>query len=255
MQKRCLGKTEIEVSKIGLGTVKFGRNQGLKYPSAFELPSDQALDELLNGAAELGINFLDTAPAYGTSEERLGKLLKTKRRQWVISTKVGESFKDGISSFDFSPKAVRHSIERSLKRLNTDYLDIVLAHSNGEDQRIIEEEEIFLTLDTLKKEGKLRAYGMSTKTVTGGLLTIAQSDVAMVTFNPTWPNEREVIRTAHQQRKGILIKKALASGHLQTISSENPLENAMHFIFSEPGVTSAIIGTINLSHLKQLKNY
>ena len=86
MQKRKIGSSEIFVSAMGLGTVKFGRNTQVKYPCKFELPSDQDLTKLLKETYSLGINFLDTAPAYGTSEERIGKLLKGWRKSWVLST-------------------------------------------------------------------------------------------------------------------------------------------------------------------------
>jgi len=241
----------MEVSVIGLGTVKFGRNQGVKYPTAFTLPTDAMLADLLNVAADIGINLLDTAPAYGTSEERLGKLLQGKRDHWIITTKVGEEFMDGKSQFDFSSHAVTSSIERSLKRLQTDYLDIVLVHSNGDDQTIIEQETIFETLAALKKSGKIRAYGMSVKTVTGGLLTIDHADLAMVTFNPTYTDEREVIAHAKAKQKGIFIKKALVSGHLQQLHSTDPVTDSLRFIFAEPGVTSVIVGTINPKHLRE----
>lgn len=247
MQKRCLGQTGIEVSIIGLGTVKFGRNQGVKYPSAFTLPSDQALQDLISCAREIGINLLDTAPAYGASEERIGKLLSKSRHEWVLSTKVGEEFIDGISQYDFSRQATIQSVERSLKKLKTDYLDIVLVHSNGDDQHIIEEENIFETLEKLKDQGKIRAYGMSTKTIAGGLLTVDCADVAMVTYNPNETADKEVIAYAQQKQKGILIKKAFASGHLTTSVAEN-----MRHVFAQRGVTSIIIGTINLNHLKEV---
>lgn len=244
MQKRIIGHTDIAVSVIGLGTVKFGRTENLKYPHGFCLPTDNELDYLLAIASELGINLLDTAPAYGTSEERLGKALKGRRQQWVICTKAGEMFSHGASAFDFSPTAICHSIEQSLRRLNTDYLDVVLVHSNGEDQRIIEQDKVFDTLERCKKDGKVRAFGMSSKTVAGGLQTIDCADVAMVTFNPSYVDEREVIRYAQQNQKSIFIKKAFASGHLPTKSS-------LDFIFAEAGVTSVIIGTINPEHLRE----
>jgi aryl-alcohol dehydrogenase-like predicted oxidoreductase len=250
LQKRRIGKSAIEVSVIGLGTVKFGRNQGVSYPTSFALPTDNEIETLLHCATELGINLLDTAPAYGTSEERLGKLLQANRHDWIISTKVGEEFVDGESRFDFSPEAIRHSIERSLKRLRTDYLDIVFVHSNGDDLYLIEEETIFLVLEAYKKAGKIRAYGMSTKTIAGGLLTVDKSDLAMVTFNPVYTAEREVITHAHQHQKGVFIKKAFASGHLQT-GTEDAVGDAMRYIFAEPGVTSVIVGTINPAHLQQ----
>jgi len=71
--RRALGATGLEVSALGLGTVKFGRNTGVKYPAGFELPSAAEIGELLAVARDLGINLLDTAPAYGSSEERIGK--------------------------------------------------------------------------------------------------------------------------------------------------------------------------------------
>lgn len=242
MQKRRLGQTNIDVSVIGLGTVKFGRNQGVKYPQTFDLPDDAEVINLLSLAKDLGINLLDTAPAYGSSEERLGKLL-TQRQDWVITTKVGEEFSHNQSHFDFSATAIQNSIDRSLRRLKTDYLDVVLVHSSGDDERIIRQDHVFSTLEQLKQAGKLRAYGMSTKTVAGGLLTLQHADVAMVTFNPTYTDEREVIAYAQQAKKGILIKKAFASGH-------HVAGNILSFISDEPGVTSIIVGTLSAEHLK-----
>lgn len=245
MQLNRLGKTDIEVSLIGLGTVKFGRQHGVKYPHAFTLPTDAEILQLLASAEELGINLLDTAPAYGTSEERLGTLLHGQRHRWVIATKAGEEF-DGVNShYDFSPQAITASVERSLQRLRTDYVDIVLIHSNGDDVRIIEEDHVFSTLAALKKAGKIRAYGMSTKTIAGGLLTVDLADVAMVSYSADYTDERDVLTHAQKLQKGTFIKKALASGHAQKPS------DAMKFACTTPGVTSVIIGTINPEHLRE----
>jgi aryl-alcohol dehydrogenase-like predicted oxidoreductase len=253
LQKRKLGKTGQLISIIGLGTVKFGRNQGVKYPAPFELPTDQVIKNLLANACDLGINLIDTAPAYGTSEERLGKHLYgiQSRDKWVISTKVGETFVDGISRFDFSKEAVRESVDRSLKRLRTDYLDIVLVHSDGRDVEIILEDEIFLTLEDLKKEGKARAFGMSSKTIEGGCLTLESSDVAMVEFNQANPDQQKVIEYASALQKGIFIKKALHSGHLSKIGTLDPVSHAMQFIFAQKSITSVIVGTLDPTHLKE----
>ncbi len=252
MKLQLLGSTGIEVSRIGLGTVKIGRNQNVHYPENFSLPSDQEVMALLDFAKQSGINLLDTAPAYGQSEERLGKLLKNQRDEWIISTKAGEEFVDGKSHFDFSPNAIQKSIERSLKRLNTDMIDILLIHSNGEDKKIIEENQVFSTLEKLKQSGKIRAFGMSTKTLEGGLLAVDRSDVVMVTYNPIHTEEKSVIEHAYAKKKGIFIKKALASGHLSKISGDNPVQTAMQFIFKEPGVTSVILGTLNPDHLREV---
>jgi aryl-alcohol dehydrogenase-like predicted oxidoreductase len=250
LKHTMLAATGISVSSIGLGTVKFGRNEQVQYPEAFDLPSDKEILNLLSCAQDCGINLLDTAPAYGNSEERLGKLLKKQRKNWVLGTKVGEEFVDGASIYDFSPKHTIHSIDRSLQRLNTDYLDIVLVHSNGEDAKIIAEHEIFATLALLKKSGKIRAFGMSTKTVEGGLMAVDVADIVMVMHNPIYTTELPVIKHAQQHKKGIFIKKAFASGHLQKIPGSDPVRAAMQFIFQEPAVSSVIVGTLNQDHLR-----
>ncbi|MDP2140118.1 MAG: aldo/keto reductase [Gammaproteobacteria bacterium] len=252
LQKNPLGSTGLTVSCLGLGTVKIGRNEGVKYPAGFELPDDQQVRQILHLTRELGINLIDTAPAYGSSEERLGTLL-TQRHEWVICSKVGEEFADGKSFFDFSGKHVRRSIERSLKRLRTDYLDIVLVHSDGNDEDIIRSTDCLDVLNRCKEEGLLRSFGLSTKTVAGGLLAVQQSDVVMVTYNPTATADDEVIDLAHAQNKGVLIKKAFNSGHSMAESSaaNDPVKANLEFIFARAGVSSVIVGTINPVHLRQ----
>lgn len=254
MKQVYLGQTDILVSQIGLGTVKFGRNQSVKYPKLFDLPSDDEIVTLLSYANSFNVNLLDTAPAYGISEERLGKLI-TNRRDWIISTKVGEEFVNGKSHYDFSKTHIKKSIDRSLKKLKTEYLDIVLVHSNGDDKKIIEEDNVFEVLAKLKKAGKIRAFGMSTKTIEGGMLTVDLADVVMVTYNPVERGEKKVIEYAQEKQKGVFIKKGLASGHLRKIPGDDPVKTAIEFIFQQSGITSLIIGTLNKSHLEQAVTY
>ena len=249
LTKRQLGPSGIDVSVLGLGTVKFGRNQEVKYPATFSLPSDQELVAMLNQARSLGINLLDTAPAYGSSEQRLGRLL-TDRQDWVICTKVGEEFLNGKSYYDFSETHVRHSVERSLRNLNTDYLDIVLVHSDGNDMHIIESTACLPTLMDLKEKGLIRAVGMSTKSLDGGLKAVELSDLVMVTYNPSTTDDAEVIRYANSLNKGVLIKKALNSGHVAT-AGENSIENNLIFALTPAGVSSVIVGTISPEHLRE----
>lgn len=253
MNPRPLGKTGLQVSPIGWGTVKLGRDQQVKYPAGFALPDERQAADLLTLARELGINLIDTAPAYGTSEERLGRLLGKQRHEWVICTKVGEDFSAGESTFDFSAARMRFSIERSLRRLQTDYLDLVLVHSDGRDLELIDRYEVFAHLEELKRAGWIRAYGMSTKTLAGGLAAAEHSDVVMVTYNPWHQEEVAVIDACQQRGKGVLIKKALASGHLAasgTNLDEDPVQASLQLIFNHPGVSSAIVGTINPHHLR-----
>ncbi|OGT19798.1 MAG: aldo/keto reductase [Gammaproteobacteria bacterium RBG_16_57_12] len=246
---RPLGRTGILVSVLGLGTVKIGRNQQVKYPDGFELPDDAAVRNLLALARELGINLIDTAPAYGSSEERLGRLLPD-RQDWVIVTKVGESFEHGQSSFDFSARATRASVERSLRRLGREMLDVVLVHSDGNDMHIIEHEGVLGELARLKQEGLIKAYGLSGKTCAGGLWSVEHCDVVMATCNRQDTHDLPVIAAAHRARKGVLIKKGLQSGHAGHQAGADGVEDAIRYVLSQAGVSSIIVGTINPGHLR-----
>lgn len=243
--RRRFGSTDIYLSPLGLGTVKLGRNTGVKYPESFQIPNDVAAADLIARARVLGINLIDTAPAYGTSEERLGKLLRGQRDDWVICTKVGEEFVNGHSHFDFGAEHTRFSIERSLQRLCTDHLDIVLIHSDGNDLAIIENGEALDTLARCQREGLIRAYGMSTKTVEGGITAAKISDAVMATYHVDYTAEQPVLDFCHKQHKGVLVKKAFASGHATDPAS------ALRFVLRQAGVTSVIVGTINPQHLQQ----
>jgi aryl-alcohol dehydrogenase-like predicted oxidoreductase len=245
---RPLGSTDLQVSPLGLGTVKLGRDQGVKYPSGFTIPDDRAAAALLAQARELGINLLDTAPAYGVSEQRLGPLLRGQRHDWVICSKVGEEFVDGASRFDFSAAHTRISVQRSLRRLETDYLDLVLVHSDGNDLEVLEHTGVYTELQQLKQEGLIRAFGFSGKTVAGGLKALEDGDCAMVTYNLAEQGEQPVLDYAAVHGKGILIKKALASGHA-CLAGADPVRASFELIFAHPAVSSAIIGTITPAHL------
>jgi aryl-alcohol dehydrogenase-like predicted oxidoreductase len=245
MDKRQIGQTGVSLSRLGLGTVKFGRNAGVKYPAGFELPDDYSLTRLLSQAQELGINTLDTAPAYGTSEERLGMLLKGKRQDWTIIGKAGEEFENGKSSYNFSPAHFAESLERTLKRLQTDYLDVFLIHSDGSDNRILSDEKLIGKMQDFKRSGMVRAIGASTKTVEGGIKALDLMDVVMATYTEDHTDEKAVLDHAALENKNVILKKALASGH------NTDINGAMEFAFSHPGVDSVIVGTINPTHLQE----
>ena len=240
---RQLTGTDLMVSALGLGTVKIGRDQSVKYPDSFTIPDDSDVSRLLSQARDAGINLIDTAPAYGTSEERLGNLLGN-RKDWVIATKCGEEFEGGVSSFDFSGEHTRMSIERSLDRLNTDYLDIVLIHSDGNDEEILSKTDCVETLKACQAEGKIRTIGMSTKTVEGGLQAASLLDVVMLTYNLE-QQDQEVLDYANAHGKGVLVKKGLMSGHAGSIVQ------SMELLFAGPGIDSVIVGTINPAHLAE----
>ncbi len=249
---RALGSTGLTVSALGLGTVKFGRNTGVKYPTAFDLPDDNTIRSLLAEARELGINLLDTAPAYGSSEVRLGQLLDN-RHSWVLATKVGEEFDGAESRFDFSSNHVRHSIERSLQQLRTDYLDLALIHSDGNDEHILRQTDCVAALRDCQQRGLVRAIGMSTKTESGGMLAAELLDVVMVTFNLR-QQDRDAVARAHALNKGVLVKKGLMSGHVHaSATQEKPrdlVRESLQLAFTTAGIHTMIVGTLNAAHLR-----
>lgn len=250
---RDLGTTGMRVSCLGLGTVKFGRNEEVKYPEGFELPSDREISALLDLAREAGINLLDTAPAYGSSEQRIGRLLPD-RDNWLLCTKVGEIFKGGRSRFDFSAGHVRASVEQSLRHLRTDRLDLVLIHSDGNDLDILDNSDCLETLERLRDKGLLRAIGMSSKTIEGGLRAIDVVDALMLTYNRSDTSQSPVIEQAQKAGKGVLIKKGLASGHAVhgTARDGTPsVADNFRFLLNPPGISSIIVGTINPNHLRE----
>jgi aryl-alcohol dehydrogenase-like predicted oxidoreductase len=249
---RPLGNTGLQVSALGLGTVKFGRNTGVKYPTAFALPDDNTIRNLLSLARELNINVLDTAPAYGSSEARIGQLLGN-RHDWRLVTKVGEEFDGTHSTFDFSAKHTRFSVERSLQRLRTDYLDVVLIHSDGNDEAILRDSGCLPMLRECQQRGLIRAIGMSAKTDAGGALAAELLDVVMVTCN-LQQQDRKAMQRAHELNKGVLVKKGLMSGHVQATTtgpSQDLVQGSMNAVLGNAAIHCMIVGTLNAAHLRR----
>ena len=244
MQYRRLGATGIEVSLLGLGAVKLGRNSGVDYGHRFRLPSLREARRLIDLAGSAGINLIDTAPAYGSSERRLGQLLAGQRQRWVIVTKVGEEFDGTQSIHDFSAKHTAMSVHRSLERLGTDYLDVVLIHSDGNDEHILKDLGTLDCLKRLRDDGLIRAVGISHKSPEGARVAMDQgADVIMATLNPADLSETGVIEQAGKRGCGVLVKKPLAGGR------ERP--QALRLAARQPGVNSIVVGTLNPKHLAE----
>jgi aryl-alcohol dehydrogenase-like predicted oxidoreductase len=244
MASRQLGGTALRVSRIGLGTTKLGRNTDVKYPGSFELPSDEQIWALLETCVELGLNLIDTAPAYGNSEERLAPFIERYRERLVICTKCGEQYASGRSVYDFSARAIVASAEESLRRLRTDRLDILLLHSDGRDVEILTQTDALEALEHLKTRGKVGAAGISAKTPAGIAEACRSLDVVMAPFSQNDPSLREALRKAHDEGVGVLAVKGLFSGHLEARS-------AIEFVLRQPFIDSLLLGTLNPAHLRE----
>ena len=153
MQKRRLGNSNLEVSAIGLGCM------GLNYAYSNTLDKQESIS-LLQAAVERGVTFFDTAEMYGpfTNEELLGEALKPYRDRVVIATKFGIKLRDGQQVQDSHPSGIRQSVEGSLKRLQTDAIDLYYQHRVDPQVPI---EDVAGTIKDLIAEGKIKHWGLS----------------------------------------------------------------------------------------------
>ena len=153
MQKRKLGKNGPEVSALGLGCM------GMSYAYG-QIPDKKEMISLIHSAIEKGFTFFDTAEMYGpfTNEELLGEALSPYRDKVVIATKFGIKIHNGKQVQDSRPEQIRKSIEGSLKRLNTDFIDLYYQHRVDTNVPI---EDVAGTIKDLIKEGKIKYWGLS----------------------------------------------------------------------------------------------
>jgi aryl-alcohol dehydrogenase-like predicted oxidoreductase len=232
-------------SPIAFGSFKIGRNEGIKYAEGYDLPAEAEAVRLVRDAVASGIRHIDTAPAYGLAERRVGLALAGLETSVTVSTKVGERFEGGRSRYDFSAAATRESVARSRDLLGRDRLDLVLVHSNGDDERILREEGVTEALRELRDAGRIGAIGFSAKTLAGSLAALAAGyDALMLEFHRLDPSLLPAFERAAELGRATLVKKALASGRLA------PRE-AIPFAMSAPSVTCVVVGSLRLDHLAE----
>lgn len=149
MQYRNLGKSNLKVSALCLGTMMFGDQTDIG-----------EAERIVGSARSRGINFIDTADAYsqGQSEEIVGKILAADRHDWVLATKLGNSMGAKTNQSHYSRKWIMHEVESCLKRLATDYVDILYLHRDYHEANL---EEAVRALGDLVHCGKIRAFGLS----------------------------------------------------------------------------------------------
>jgi aryl-alcohol dehydrogenase-like predicted oxidoreductase len=166
---RVLGRSGIEVSPLGMGCWAIGGPAWRgETPIGWGQVDDAESIRAIHRALDLGVNFFDTANVYGAghSERLLGGALAGRRSQVVIATKFGNSFNEATkqaAGSDASPEYIRRSCEESLRRLNTNYIDLYQFHLGGFD--LEQAAGVRETLEGLVAEGKIRAYGWSTDAV------------------------------------------------------------------------------------------
>lgn len=217
MDYRRLGKSELNVSVIGLGTWAIG---GKFWGHTDEAAAIAAIQK----AIDSGVNLIDTAPIYGEghSEEIIGKAVKGRRHQVVIATKCGARFKGPDLVNDLTPKSIRKEVEVSLKLLGTDVIDLYQCHFPDPNTPI---EETMAEMAKMKAEGKIRAIGVSN--FDAALLTKAQK-VAQIASNQVQYSllnrgiENELIPFCLEQDIGILAYGPMGGGILTGKYKQKP---------------------------------
>ncbi len=209
-----LGRTGLKVSHLALGTAALGLDYGLPGSADFDRPSFEAAAGLVRRCLNAGVNFFDTAPAYGVAEEILGAALADAPDAVIASKAAVTSARDGAAPPEVLGE-LRRSVEASLKRLGRDRLDILKLHSATEED--LRDERLLRALDTLRAEGLTTATGATVYGETAALAAIGSGviDVVQVAFNLL--DQRASVRVfpeAGRQGVALVIRSALLKGAL-----------------------------------------
>lgn len=239
----------IELSSVGFGAYQIGLEPAKKYASyGMPKPSENEAETLLHGVLDLGITLIDTAPAYGCSEERIGKYLQHRREEYNLCTKVGELTIDDQSTFDFSAKGMRQSLEQSLRLLRTDCVDALLVHAPPDDLSVLHQSDAVEMMHAFKEEGKTKTIGFSGKTIEAQEEALTWADVMMVEYSVANESNEPIIKQADEKNIVVLVKKAFNSGHLSGT-------NAIDFLINKSPVCKAlhctVIGSSSLDRMQK----
>ena len=214
MRYRPLGSTGLKVSEVGFGAWAIGGNA---HGNSYGPTEDEASIAAIEKAVESGCNFFDTADVYGHghSEELLGKALKGHREDMIIATKVGGDFYHGQPRMNFNSDYVEFAVEKSLERLGTDYLDLLQMHNPP--LQLIRNPNLYLPFEKLKKQGKIRHYGLSIHNPQEGLeaMKYGGPESIQVVFNLLRQEAKmKLFESARDKNVGVIAREPLANGFL-----------------------------------------
>lgn len=224
MNYRKLGRTEMNVSDISLGTWAFGNN-------VYGGVDEKTSIETIHAGIELGINLFDTAPQYGNlhqdgvAEKIVGKALEGKRTKVYISTKFGRNPTIANGASQFHKARIIDSVEESLRRLKTDYLDVLFFHSPFSSNEI--NDNVWEGVEKVKKQGKVRFIGHSVSMIQQTEIMARQwseegkIDVIQVVLSLMNRESQELIEDLHKCNIGVLGRECLANGFLSGTINKN----------------------------------
>ena len=209
MNYRKLGKTNFNISEVGLGTWQVGGKWGSPF-------NDKTADELINTAIDNGVNFIDTADVYenGLSETAVGRVVRSRSERIYVATKCGRHINPHLNE-GYQPKVLQKFVEDSLRRTGLETLDLIQLHCPPGE--VYYRPEIFELFDRLKEQGKIQNLGVSVEKVEEGLKAIEYPNVTTVQiiFNLFRQRPSELFfKEAQKKDIGIIARVPLASGLL-----------------------------------------
>lgn len=267
MKYNKLGKSDLHISEIGFGCMSLGDNT---LENTF----------LVHRALERGINFFDTADLYdhGSNEVQLGKALKGKRDKAIIATKVGNQWREDKSGWDWNPtKAyILSAVEESLRRLDTDYIDLYQLHGGTLEDPV---DDTIAAFEQLKQEGKIRYYGISSIRPNVIRTYVERSNIVSVMMQYSLLDRRpeeESLDLLKSNEIGVLARGGVAKGLLAGKHPEPYLnhdaaavakaalaiadisgqdrslaQTALRFVLAHPAIAAAVVGIRTLQQLEQ----
>ncbi|HEX8237615.1 MAG TPA: aldo/keto reductase [Abditibacteriaceae bacterium] len=258
MEKRRFGRTDMEVSVLGFGGAEIG----------YEDASLEDVERLLGSALDAGLNVIDTAECYADSEEKIGRAVGRRRNDFHLFTKCGHTGSD-FNLPDWDPKMLEQSIDRSLKRLRTDHVDLVQLHSCGRD--MLEQGDVIAVLQRARDAGKTRYIGYSgdrdaaVYAIECGAFDSLQTSISIADQEPL----TLTVPKALEREMGVIAKRPIANAvwknaenpggypeeywnRLQKLnypflkkSMDEAVSVALRFTLGTAGVHTAIVGTKN----------
>jgi aryl-alcohol dehydrogenase-like predicted oxidoreductase len=264
LPKRELGRTGLQVTTLGYGAMEL---RGA--PRGRDVSNEQA-GRILNAALDSGINYIDTSPDYGVSEERIGKYLAGRRSEFYLASKcgcaVGEAAASGDRTHIFTAENIIAGVEQSLARMKTDYLDVVQFHSSPSKAQLEEHGGLEALLD-LQRQGKVRYVGMSsTLPNLKEHVEMGVFDVFQIPYSALERTHENIIAEASEAGSGIVIRGGAAKGGPgkeqgnswdawqragidDLLDGMTRMEFVLCFTYTHPDLDTTIVGTVNPEHL------
>jgi aryl-alcohol dehydrogenase-like predicted oxidoreductase len=269
LPKRQLGRTGLQVTMLGYGAMEL---RGV--PRGRDVTEAQA-DTILNSVLDAGINYIDTSIDYGLSEERIGRYLAHRRSEYYLASKCGclvgaaPAPPGQRNPHVFTPANIQAGVEQSLRRMKTDYLDVLQFHASPSRQTL-EEHGALETVLALKQAGTVRYLGMSaTLPNLPEHIAMGVFDVFQIPYSAVEREHETMITAAAAAGAGVVIRGGAAKGAPSAekqrgsqwtrwqqaqlddvLEGMTPMEFILRFTFTHPDMHTNIVGTINPAHLQ-----